>query len=222
MRHVILNLHGVGTSDRPIEPGEAPYWISENLLRAALDIAQEYEGQLCCDFTIDDGNLSDATIVAPLLAERGLTAQIFVLTGRLGRQGFLDAAALSDLLAMKQTIGSHGRDHVDWTRLDSVGRTQEIHDPRRILADLTGQPVEAIGLPFGRYNRSVLAEIRRAGFVRCYSSDGGAAHLGAWPIARTSLRNDMTPADLRALITGSEPVQARLVRRLKGAVKRLL
>ena len=41
--------------------------------------------------SFDDGNASDLEIGLPALLERGLTATFFVLAGRLGRPGSLDA-----------------------------------------------------------------------------------------------------------------------------------
>ncbi len=174
-----------------------------------------------CEFTIDDSNLSDATIAGPFLARMGFSAQIFVLTGRIGQKGSLDQIALRDLIDMGHTIGSHGNAHRDWKTLDVGELVDEIHTPRKRLQDVTGQTIDAAGLPFGGYNRKVLAEARRAGFKRLYSSDGGVARDGDWPAGRTSLRRDMSPVRMHALFD-PEPLFVRLKRRIKAEIKKRL
>ena len=134
---IILNLHGIGEPRRDLEPGEAPYWISEERFREIVDLARSLSGEARCRFTIDDGNLSDAAIAGPYLAEKGFAAEIFVLTGRIGTPGSLDGAALADLAEMGHAIGSHGRDHRDWRRLDAPGRDAEIPGARAALQDVT-------------------------------------------------------------------------------------
>lgn len=218
---IILNLHGIGTPKRVLEPGEEPYWLSVEQFHDIVSFAASIREKESCAFTIDDSNLSDATIAGPFLAKMGFSAQIFVLTGRIGQEGSLDRAAIRDLIDMGHTIGSHGRAHRDWKTLGDGELDEEIHAPRKRLQDLTGQPVEAAGLPFGGYNRKVLAEARRAGFRNLYSSDGGVARDGDWPAGRTSLRSDMSAAGMRALFD-AEPLAARLKRRIKGEIKKRL
>lgn len=218
---IILNLHGVGTPDRQLEPGEARYWLSVEQFRDIVSIAASMRDKVACQFTIDDSNMSDATIAGPHLAEMGFSTQIFVLTDRIGQRGSLDRSALFDLMAMGHTIGSHGHAHRDWKRLREDQLVEEIHARQQRLQDLTGQCVTAAGLPFGGYNRRVLAEARRAGFERIYSSDGGTARERAWPIARTSLRRDMSPGEMRALFD-PEGIFQSLKRRIKGEIKKRL
>lgn len=218
---IILNLHGIGTPERVLEPGEEPYWLSVEQFQDIVSFAASMRGKIKCAFTIDDSNLSDATIAGPFLARMGFSAQIFVLTGRIGQKGSLDQIAIRDLLDMGHTIGSHGNAHRDWKTLDEGELVDEIHTPRKRLQDLTGQTIDAAGLPFGGYNREVLAEARRAGFKRLYSSDGGIARNGDWPAGRTSLRRDMSSARMRALFD-PEPLFVRLKRRIKAEIKKRL
>lgn len=218
---IILNLHGIGSPQRVLEPGEEPYWLSVDQFQDIVRFAASMREKIKCEFTIDDSNLSDATIAGPFLARMGFSAQIFVLTGRIGQKGSLDQIALRDLIDMGHTIGSHGNAHRDWKTLDVGELVDEIHTPRKRLQDVTGQTIDAAGLPFGGYNRKVLAEARHAGFKHLYSSDGGVARDGDWPAGRTSLRRDMSPARMHALFD-PEPLFVRLKRRIKAEIKKRL
>lgn len=203
-----------------MESGEAPYWISEVRFREIVDLVVSLSGEVRCRLTIDDGNISDVTIAGPYLAQKGCVAEIFVLTGRIGALGSLDRAALADLTEMGHIIGSHGRDHRDWRRLDAASRNTEILGARCVLQDLTGQAVESAGIPFGAYDRKVLREIRRAGFRRCYSSDGGLSQEGDWPIPRLSIRRDHDLSAIENAILMREPWYATFRRQVKRALKK--
>ena len=82
--------------------------------------------------------------------------------------------------------------------------------------------MEAAGIPFGAYDATVLREIRRAGFRRCYSSDGGPAREGDWPIPRLSVRRDHDLATIENAILLREPWRAALRRRVTRALKKRL
>lgn len=173
-------------------------------------------------FTFDDGNLSDLEIGAPVLNEAGMTAQFFVLAGRIGMPGSLGETEILTLQEMGHTIGSHGWDHIDWSRLDAAGRTREIDGAKTRLSEICGRPVEAASIPFGRYNARVLKVLRQAGFTTAYSSDGGAVRGRPFPMPRTSLTGNMTRADLETILEGRESLKRRLRRAVATRLKRIL
>lgn len=221
MRQVVLCLHGIGTPQRALEPGEAPYWISEDLFRETLDRVATLGKQVDVRFTFDDGNASDVEIGAPALARAGHVAEMFLLTDRIGTSGSVGLDGIVDLLRLGHRIGSHGAAHRDWTGLSPDDTVREIEEPKRFLDELAGRPVEAVAIPFGRYNRTVLDRLRAAGFTRVYSSDGGPWRPGQYPIPRTSLTGGMTGADIERILLGPEPLKRHLRRRVSRTYKRL-
>lgn len=220
MDQVILNIHGIGTPARALEPGEDAYWISETQFQQAVDLAVAAPQDV--RFTFDDGNLSDLRIAAPILTRLNMPATFFVLAGRLDTPGSLGVDDLRRLQDMGHTIGSHGWSHVDWTTLDDAGRRRELIEARDAIATACGQAVTEAGIPFGRYNRAVLGGLRQANYTTVYSSDGGPARPGAWPVARSSLTGDMTRDDIADLIAGREPAKKRLRRALTSRLKKVL
>ena len=62
MRQVILCFHGIGVPQRELEPGEAPYWVSEDLFHEAVEGVAAAAGKVDVRFTFDDENASDVEI----------------------------------------------------------------------------------------------------------------------------------------------------------------
>src|SRR5690349_7096366 len=102
-RVVNVCFHGIGTPQRELEPGEAPYWVSEAAFHEVLD---EIAGWPRIRISFDDGNASDLDLALPALVERGLTADFFVLAGRLESEGSLDVDAVRELCRAGMTIGT--------------------------------------------------------------------------------------------------------------------
>ncbi|GGE25998.1 Polysaccharide deacetylase [Gemmobacter megaterium] len=217
MRLIILNFHGIGDQPLTREPGEADYWISPAMFDEVLALVRHHQQHRPIGITFDDGNLSDLAIGAEGLARHGLSATFFALSDRLEDSASLSAADLRRLLGMGHRIGTHGAAHLDWTGLDAAGFRRELDQSTAVLTQAIGRPVTEAAIPFGRYNRRVLAELARRPFGAVYSSDGGPVHSGRLPLPRTSVRADMTPARIDRLLAQPEP----LARRLRRAAARL-
>ncbi|MFO7250721.1 MAG: polysaccharide deacetylase family protein [Actinomycetes bacterium] len=221
MRSVVnLTVHGIGPPSRPFEPGEQDTWVTVEQFEQVLDAVA---GRPDVRLTFDDGNASDVEIALPRLRERGLVAEFFVLAGRLGEPGRLDADGVRELVAAGMTVGSHGWAHRDWRRLDARQASEEFGAAHRVLSELTGRPVTRVAIPFGSYDRHVLRRLRQAGVTRAYTSDGGRARPDAWLQARTSLRHDLDAAWTRrvlderpAPLARARSLAARTVKRLRG------
>jgi peptidoglycan/xylan/chitin deacetylase (PgdA/CDA1 family) len=220
MRQVILCFQGIGVPQRELVPGEAPYWVSEDLFHEAVERVAAAAGKVDVRFTFDDGNASDVEIGGGALARAGHRAEMFLLTDRIDSPGSVGRAGIAELLRQGHRIGSHGAAHRDWTALAPDEIVYEITEPKRVLAELTGQPVEAAAIPFGRYDRGVLAHLSQAGFAHVYSSDGGPWRQGQRPIPRTSLTSAMTGADIDRILHGPDPLARRLRRNAARAYKR--
>jgi peptidoglycan/xylan/chitin deacetylase (PgdA/CDA1 family) len=184
-----LTFHGVGEPPRALAPGEAECWLSADGLAAALDAVE------CRDdvrITFDDSNRSDVDLALHALLERDLAATFFVLAGRLDDPEHLGREDLERLVDAGMSVGSHGLNHRDWRRLDDAELAREVGESRGILERVLGQPVAEVSLPFGSYDRRVLACVRReGGYEHAYTSDGGPARRDAWLQSRTTV----TPAD---------------------------
>ncbi|HWI74483.1 MAG TPA: polysaccharide deacetylase family protein [Baekduia sp.] len=219
MRHqrlINLTFHGVGEPTRPLDDGEAGVWVGTDAFTALLDAAV---GRPDVRITFDDGNASDAEIALPALTVRGLTATFFVVAGRVGTPGFLDAPQIQELVAAGMRIGNHGMRHQPWRGLDDAGLTEELGIARRVLEDVVGAPVDEAACPFGSYDRRVLTTLRRTGYRHVYTSDRGTVAGDEWLQARNTITPDDTTAVLDAIAAPVAPVAA-LAGRAKLTLKR--
>ncbi len=180
MRQLNITFHGLGAMPSTVDADEARVWCVDSVLYADLiDEARDLAAArgLPLTVTFDDGNASDATIGAPVLAKRGLSGIFFPCAGRIGAPGYLDVAALRDLHAAGMDIGSHGWAHTDWRRADDAAMTREIGEAKDRIEQAIGAPITTAAIPFGSYDRRVLRQAAPFGTV--YTSDGGLARRGA-------------------------------------------
>lgn len=214
--------HGIGTPGRSLEPGEAPYWITRDFFAEVLEKVVNLPDPKVVRISFDDSNLSDLEIGLPMLMERGLKADFFVLTGRVGQGGSLDHAGITALQSAGMGIGSHGIAHLDWSKLDEAALMDELATSRSVLEGLCGRPVQLAGIPFGAYNFRVLRALKRAGYKAAYSSDGGRMNANAFLRPRTSICAGMGFAEIDAILAGAMGWSRRLRRMVGMARKNLL
>ena len=218
MRDPAINLtfHGIGSQARNLDAGEGDVWVSEASFLAVVDAAAAHSD---VRITFDDGNASDLHHGLPALTERGLTGTFFVVAGRLGEPGFLDADDVRTLAAEGMTIGCHGMRHRPWRGLDARALHEELVAAKRVLEDVVGHPVTEAACPFGAYDRRVLAALRRSGYQHVYTSDRGHARPTDWLQARNTVRRG-DGAELMAQVTSPLAASARLRRHARLTAKR--
>ncbi|PWE32895.1 polysaccharide deacetylase [Maritimibacter sp. 55A14] len=215
-RAVGIIFHGIGTPKRDVEADEVPYWLSIEKFQAALDQITNGSSGIEYVVTFDDGNSSDYEIALPELIARGLHASFFVLSGRIGVPGFLDATQIRALRDAGMTIGSHGVSHRAWSELDGEELWEELSESREVLEEICGQPVTEAGIPFGKYTARVLRQLRHAGYTAAYTSDTGSMDREAFLRPRTSLTCDMSIESLMSVLSGPP----RTIRRQIGMARR--
>lgn len=196
---IVLTFHGLGTPGRPVDATERPYWLSRSAFEAAIARSTAIPGT---EITFDDGNLSDVEIALPVLAEARMSATFFVLAGRLGEAGSLRGPDLATLAKHGMTIGSHGEDHVDWTRASDVIMRRELHDARARIEDSAGTAVRTLSCPFGRFDARVLALAAEAGYASVHTSSGGLAGTEDWLVPRNTLREGVTADQVTRRLRG--------------------
>ena len=212
---VILNFHGIGTPNPCVPNDEIPYWVSEQQFIDIVDNVVELRMQgHDIRFTFDDGNKTDVSVGAPILASRKLRAEFFILTGRLNGDRYVVARDIEVLVDMGMSVGLHGKDHVDWRALDPSALHTETGAARAMLEEITGLPVAAVSIPFGLYNRRVITHLKSLEFQNIYTSDGGTTNPNVQVKARTSLRSDMTKESIRDILEGRQSLKTQIRRAL--------
>lgn len=214
IRH--LCFHGIGECVREREPGEATYWVSEDVFLGVLD---EVQHRPDVRLSFDDGNRSDYDLALPALVKRNLTATFFALAGRLDDPASLNAAEITALRDAGMTLGSHGWQHVSWRHLDETAARREFVDARRELERASGAAIDQVALPLGMYDRQTLRGLRAAGYRHVFTSDRFPARPNAWLQARYSVTAADSVETVRDLLD-RRPGRAAATSLLKSVVKR--
>jgi peptidoglycan/xylan/chitin deacetylase (PgdA/CDA1 family) len=217
LKQLNITFHGVGAPPGRIPQSEQPVWVDADDFEAALD---RIVGHPNVRVTFDDGNDSDVDVALPALLARRLTATFFVVVQRIGEAGYLGREDLRELIREGMQIGSHGMAHCDWRTLDATALNNEVTLSRRELQAVAGGArVWEAACPFGSYDRRVVGHLRRAGYQRVFTSDGGWAKRGAWLQTRNTLRNGHAATTIESLLRGPS-VSDRLIGPVRQLVKR--
>lgn len=210
--------HGVGTPDRELEPGEASYWVTQDSFKRILDELVDRPG---VRISFDDGNASDVERGLPALQERGLSATFFILAGRLENRGSLALDQVRELVAAGMQVGSHGMHHRSWRAMSSEDSEVELVEAREMLSEATGRPVTDAALPLGCYDRRLLADLRRQGYQRIYTSDRAPTKETAWLQPRFSVTAADTVASVHSMMLDRPSLIRRAERRAARTAKSL-
>jgi peptidoglycan/xylan/chitin deacetylase (PgdA/CDA1 family) len=154
--------------------------------------------------TVDDGYVDDVRHILPALKGVGYTATFFIITDRFHEPGFLDPAQIRRLDRAGMDIGDHTQSHIDMTTLSGQQLVNEIAGSKRELEHVVGHPVSTFCYPSGRFNDTVVAEVKKAGYALAYTTMGGNTASTSAPltIPRFHIGRSVTPQSLLGLIGG--------------------
>ena len=103
--------------------------------------------------TFDDGYRDNLTVALPLLEKFQTPMTLFVVSGFLGRDGYLSPQELREVAKHPLvTIGSHGVWHRHFTRLPAEDARFELTESRHQLAAITGKTIDLLAWPYGECN----------------------------------------------------------------------
>jgi peptidoglycan/xylan/chitin deacetylase (PgdA/CDA1 family) len=156
-------------------------------------LAARREGRKLPDYsavmTFDDGTRNFLTIVAPLLAERGLPATAFVITEnafeRNGSVASTDWTGDDDHLHLSWAevrlltrqsriqIGSHSHTHPDLPSIPIANARNELSASLAAVTEHTGNTDPAFAYPYGRTNRQVREIAESLGYSCAFTGELG-------------------------------------------------
>ncbi len=130
----------------------------------------------------DDGDPFDWD-VAKLLADRKLPGTFYVPIQGHPSAERLDPADMLSLDAQGFEIGAHGVSHKNLTRCDLRQLVIEVEGCKKRLEDEMGKEVRMFAYPGGRYNRRVVAALKRAGFIGARTTEMLALDMNFAPFS---------------------------------------
>lgn len=156
--------------------------------------------------TFDDGGVSAAEVIAPLLEQRGWRGHFFMTTDCIGHPGFLSPHQLRELAAHGHVVGSHSASHP--TPISQLSRSKlmkEWSSSRARLEDILGTRVETASVPGGYYSRVVGETVAEAGYrvLFCSEPTTRVRRVAAcWLVGRYYLQRGTNESTAAAFATG--------------------
>lgn len=128
-------------------------------------------------FTFDDGYEDFYTDAYPIFLRHNWRATLYIVSGFIGKKGYLTAPQIQELSQAGFEIGVHTVDHNDLAHQTQSAQYHEIFDSKAAIEKLIGKPATAFCYPAGRYNDSAIATVKQAGFISATTTEPGSATL---------------------------------------------
>jgi peptidoglycan/xylan/chitin deacetylase (PgdA/CDA1 family) len=154
--------------------------------------------------SFDDGYQSQSTAARHMLARLGWPGVLNLAVENVGLKGGLARDEVRAMVRDGWEIDAHTLTHPDLTTLDASGLRREVAGSRRWLHRAFGVPVDFFAYPAGRYNPTVEAAVRAAGYLGASTTQSGQATRAADPYAlpRVRVTPEMSPGQLVAMVRG--------------------
>jgi peptidoglycan/xylan/chitin deacetylase (PgdA/CDA1 family) len=138
--------------------------------------------------TFDDGYADFYTTALPILRSHQFKATAYIVSGFVGRGGYMTAEQIREADHSGIEIGSHSVTHANLAGASTFNVRFQVGESKRYLEQLVGHPVTAFCYPSGRYTAGVANEIAAAGYHDATTTAFGFWHTLADRYVWTRLR----------------------------------
>ena len=114
--------------------------------------------------SFDDGYADFYTTALPVLRAHDFAAVAYVVSGFVGRAGYMNAAQVVEADRSGIEIGAHTVDHADLSKQSADGLRYQLTASKAALEQLVGHPVRSLCYPSGRFTPAVAAAAENAGY----------------------------------------------------------
>jgi peptidoglycan/xylan/chitin deacetylase (PgdA/CDA1 family) len=125
--------------------------------------------------SFDDGYLSQGQEAGAILRAQGWPGVLNLALHNLDTPGGLSTSRVRAMVADGWEVDAHSLTHPDLTTLDATALRREVAGSRAAIHERFGVPVNAFCYPAGRYDATVEAAVRAAGYRAATSELPGAA-----------------------------------------------
>jgi peptidoglycan/xylan/chitin deacetylase (PgdA/CDA1 family) len=157
-------------------------------------------------FSFDDGYRSQYAKAMPVLRKAGWPAVLFMQIDLPPSQGGLTQSAVRGLMGAGWEIDAHTITHPDLTTLDPASLKREVAGSRKIIQQRFGVPVNWFAYPAGRYDATVEAATKAAGFTGAVTTlpGWGTRQDDPFRLPRVRVNNGTGPDALLGQITAEQ------------------
>lgn len=223
-RRILLIYHAVGSG--PVSLPSENFirqmdWLGKHATVESLEslVNRPEVPGLRVALTFDDGYRSVYSVVAPVLEKLGFPATVYLSTGMIGEaahrasdpnlghypyEEFLNWQEVAELDRMGWTIGSHGVDHVDLTKLTDEDVAQQLQDSRGEIETRLGKECRHFCYTWGNNNQKVRNLVSESGYFSAVAAIHGTLHSVSDRLAleRIDVRREYCLKDFIATIQG--------------------
>lgn len=139
---------------------------------ADLKAGKKIKPRTVC-ITFDDGTEDNFKQAFPILKKLNLPATIFMITGNIGKPGWLSEKQLKILDESGVSIGSHTVTHAYLPKLSEEAIKRELTDSKVELERILGHPVTLFSYPAGGTTPEVRAMVQSAGYEGAVTTNYG-------------------------------------------------
>jgi peptidoglycan/xylan/chitin deacetylase (PgdA/CDA1 family) len=140
--------------------------------------------------SFDDGYLSQGREAGAILRAHGWPGVLNLALHNLDAPGGLSASRVETMIGDGWEIDAHSLTHPDLTTLDAAALRREVAGSRTAIQERFGVPVNAFCYPAGRYDATVEAAVRAAGYRAATTVEDGVARASADRYALPRIRVD--------------------------------
>ena len=154
--------------------------------------------------SFDDGYQSQSTNARRMLARLGWPGVLNLEVNNVRQPGGIRRSQVRAMMRDGWEIDAHTLTHPDLTTVDAARLRSEVAGSRRWLRNAFGVPVHFFCYPAGRYNATVEAAVRAAGYEGATTTQTGIASLHDDPYAlpRVRVMPAMTASELIGVLRG--------------------
>jgi peptidoglycan/xylan/chitin deacetylase (PgdA/CDA1 family) len=238
-RTVFLMYHELELPERPLcqsDPGYVRYILSADEFAAQMQQLSEqgFRGVSVSEalsfstpdiaITFDDGCETDLISAAPILKQHSFGATFFVVSGFIGKPGFVSQPQLRELVGLGFEIGCHSMTHPYLSDLDETGLQREIAGAKIALEQMIGKPVQHFSCPGGRYDSRAMRVAKDAGFSTVSTSVPRANTIATdrLSLGRVAITRGMPAEDFRQTCSAQSLWKLHAQSEIRNRVKRVL
>ncbi len=153
--------------------------------------------------TFDDGYLDNFVNAFPILKKMDFPATIFMITGNIGKKGWLSEEDLRILDSSGISIGSHTVNHVFLPHLKREDAIFEISQSRNQLEKILGHPVFLFSYPAGGVTEDIKKLVMQEGYHGAVTTNYGDSKDDLYAFRRVKItENDGNLFSLWAKVSG--------------------
>lgn len=174
-------------------------WLKENGY-TTITFSELFSGTLPekpIVLTFDDGYQDNYTNAFKILKENGQKGVFFLISSTEGG-GYLTQSEIREMAGNGMEIESHTISHPDLSQLGDEALAKELGESRNTIEEGTGQKVEFLCYPSGRFSKDVIDAAKTAGYRAAVTTKSSSSNGSLYELPRIRMNPEDGPRSLKS------------------------